>query len=608
MSTPIRPDNRFLSVDEPAEVVVLVVTYNSAQEIDGLLQSLRPEAALTGMRVIVADNDSSDETLGVLARHDDVVVVRSGGNLGYSGGINVAAAQAGDTECFLILNPDLRVRPGAVRALLAARRGRPDAGIVAPRIVDDDGQVTPSLFNEPGVLRALSDAILGPLWASRPRALTEWVRRPVAYTRQRDVDWASGAALLVTAEAARAAGEWDERFFLYSEETDYCHRVRAAGFAVVFEPSAVVEHSQGKSGSSAALDALLNVSRVRYVRKHAPRRAEAYRRVAIVGAALRMHKSEAHRFVYRTLRDERSWRSLPRGSWRGSTDSPTASVIVPAHNEAAVIERTLRELAEPAGLNSLDIHVVCNACSDDTAPKAGSVPGVRVTSLDMASKIAAVNEGIRTASAEPFIVLDADIEFPSAAIPGLMRALARPGIHAGRPPFEYDALDSVPLVRAYYRARSRVASMTGALWGAGVYALTGPGIERVGILPAVTADDFYVDSMFSPAEKAIPLSPPVRVRVPRTTGALLAVLTRSRRGVSALGHDGGGKTLRDVLRTVRGPWSLADAVIFTALTALGRHRARRSTDTDLWERDDSSRELAAVTALSPPRVAGFRAR
>ncbi|MBD7958545.1 glycosyltransferase family 2 protein [Microbacterium sp. Sa4CUA7] len=594
----------FATDTDDAEIAVLIVTYNSAAEIGGLLQSLRAEAADTRMRVIVADNDSADATLSVLARHDDVAVVHTGGNLGYSGGINVAAARAGALEHLLILNPDLRVRRGAVRAMLAALRDRPHAGIVAPRIVGDDGRTAASLFNEPRVLRSLGDALLGPIWTTRPPLLTEWIRGESAYTHRRSVDWASGAALLVSAEAARAVGEWDERFFLYSEETDYCRRTREAGYTVVFEPDAVVEHSQGKSGTSAALDALLNVNRVRYMRKHAPQRAEAFRRVAVVGAGLRARKSAAHRFVFRTIRDERSWRQLPRGSWRGVAGSVAASVIVPAHDESAVIERTLRELAEPASAGSLDVHVVCNACSDDTALRAGAVPGVRVTSLDIASKTAAVNEGTRAAATAPYIVLDADIHLPSTAIPTLLRALSRPGVQAGRPPFEYDTLDSAPLVRAYYRARSRIPAMSAALWGGGVYALGSTGIERVGVLPALTADDFYVDSLFAAREKAIPLSAPARVRMPTTTKALLSVLTRNRRGVSALGHDAGRRTLRDVLSTVRGPGSMADAAAFIALTAIARLRARRSAGSDMWERDDSSRERDGVAMFTLPDRCG----
>ncbi|MCR2823912.1 glycosyltransferase family 2 protein [Microbacterium sp. zg.Y909] len=580
---------RFVPAEGEAQLAVLIVTYNNAQEVDSLLESLRTEAASTPMRVVVADNCSSDATMSVLARHDDVVTVSTGGNLGYAGGINIAALYAGAVEHLLILNPDLRVRPGAVRSLLDVMRERPDAGIVAPRIIGDDGRVAPSLFNEPRVLRAFCDAVLGRIWPGRPTVLTEWIRRTDAYTRRRDVDWATGAAFLVRASAARTVGEWDEQFFLYSEETDFCRRMRDAGHAVVFDPTAVVVHSQGRSGASAALDALLDVNRVRYMRKHAPYRAEAYRRVVMLGAALRSGKSDAHRAVYHTLRDERSWQALPRGNWQGTAGVPVASVIVPAHNESAVIERTLRGLADVSIAGSLDIHVICNGCSDDTALRAGSVPGVRVTTLDVASKTAAINEGARTAAAAPRIVLDADIDLPSAAIPGLLRALQRPGVYAGRPPFHYDTLDSGSLVRAYYRARSRIPALSGALWGAGIYALTGAGIDRVGCLPNVTADDFYVDALFTSGEKAIPLSPPVRVRTPLTTGALLAVLTRSRRGVSALGHDAGPHTLASVLRTIRGPRSLTDAAVFIILTGLGRRRASQSVGVTRWERDDSRR-------------------
>jgi GT2 family glycosyltransferase len=305
---------RFAGRDEAVDVAVLIVTYNSAAEVPALIASLRGEAAHHSQRVIVADNASTDATADILAAHDDVIVVGTGGNLGYAAGINAAMAQAGSCRALLVLNPDLQVRPGAIAALLAAADAHPSAGVVAPRIIDDSGATTFSQSNEPSVTRALADAVLGPVWAARPRALSEYVRRADAYTSARTVDWVTGAALLIPSHVARAIGEWDERFFLYSEETDYCRRVRDAGLEVRYEPAAVVQHSQGKSGSSPQLDALLSVNRVRYMRKHAPRRAGAYRLAVALGAALRARRSVSARESLAFLRSESRWSELPSPS------------------------------------------------------------------------------------------------------------------------------------------------------------------------------------------------------------------------------------------------------------------------------------------------------
>ncbi|WP_019180092.1 glycosyltransferase family 2 protein [Microbacterium yannicii] len=305
------PLRRFVVDEGRADVVVIIVTFNSAGEIDGLIDSLRHEGSDAALRVVVADNSSSDDTLARLRAHPDITVVETGGNLGYAGGINVAAARVGTARAQLVLNPDLRVARGSVRAMLDALAANPGAGAIAPRIVGEDGALAMSLHNEPGVVRAVADAALGPIWRRRPRMLSEWVRNPTAYDSPRRTDWATGAALLISSDAAELVGEWDERFFLYSEETDYCRRIRDAGFDVWYEPGATVQHSQGASGSSPQLDALLQVNRLRYMRKHAPRRAGAYRWAALLGAALRSARSEAHRLAAAMLRDETRWRELP---------------------------------------------------------------------------------------------------------------------------------------------------------------------------------------------------------------------------------------------------------------------------------------------------------
>ena len=312
------PAGRFVPAGAQADAAVIVVTYNSRNELPALLDSLRAEAARHRLRVIVADNASGDDTLAVARTHPDVMCLPTGGNLGYAGGINVAVAHAGDARALLILNPDLRVRPGAVAALLRTAAEHAAAGVIAPRIVDDAGRTAMSISHEPSVFRAACDAVLGPLWRGRPAAFSEWDRRRATYERRHTVEGVSGAALMIPRAVADRVGAWDERFFLYSEETDYCRRVRDAGFEVWFDPSAVVEHSQGKSGSSPQLDALLSVNRVRYMRKHDPHAAALYRAVAILGAFLRSARSPSQRASLRALRDERRWARLPRAVPEGA--------------------------------------------------------------------------------------------------------------------------------------------------------------------------------------------------------------------------------------------------------------------------------------------------
>lgn len=303
-------DASFVVSGGRADIAVIVVTYQSESVIDRLIASLRREAENHRLRVIVADNSSSDKTLFLLAGHPDVSVLSTGGNLGYAAGINVAARAAYDGEPLLILNPDLVLEPGCVETLLA-RMKEVKAAVVVPRILDRENRTYRSLRREPTVAGALGDALVGRRLAGRPAVFSEELLHKDLYESPRRVDWATGAALLVDSGVRVKVGDWDESFFLYSEETDYLRRVRETGGEVWYEPLAVVRHDQGGSGTSLELAKLLVVNRVRYVRKyHGRGYATLYRGVVALREILRSYSS-AHRATLLTVISERRWCSLP---------------------------------------------------------------------------------------------------------------------------------------------------------------------------------------------------------------------------------------------------------------------------------------------------------
>jgi GT2 family glycosyltransferase len=586
------------------EVAVVVVSYNSADDIRTLLGDLRREAGTTLLRVIVADNSSADGTLPMLTEHPDVIAVPTGGNLGYSGAINVAMRHVGDAESILVLNPDLRLDERAIPRMLRRLRSDARIGAVVPLLRDADGDLSFSLRREPTVLRAASDAILGRLWKTRPAALSEYDRSPESYAWAHSVDWATGAALLISARAASDIGEWDERFFLYSEETDFQRRLRECGWMIFFEPAAAATHRQGGSGESPDLVALLAVNRVRYIEKYSPRLAGVFRLAVALGEHLRFRDPSRSR-AREVLRRRSRWADLPSGGRDAVPDTyfPSASIIIPAHNEAEVIERTLRPFASLAAAGRLEIVVACNGCTDDTAERARSFPGVRVVETDVASKTAALNLADANATRWPRVYLDADIEASPEALMPVIHALAQGRFLAGRPSFVADTRGASFWVRAYFRARGRMPSTSRALWGAGVYALGIRGHARLGSFPAVTADDLYVDRLFGAEEKAFPATAPVSVRMPLTPVALLQVLTRARRGPAQQGVDTASSTLRELVRTVSGPVAAFDALIYASFALAARKRAGGTTTSAAWERDETTRTLAAApSAAATARV------
>jgi N-acetylglucosaminyl-diphospho-decaprenol L-rhamnosyltransferase len=283
-------------------LTAIVVTYNSSLLFPEFAASLPAACAGTEWSVVVADNDSSDGTAAVVrARLPAARVVETGRNAGYAAGINAALAAAPPSDAYLILNPDVRLRPGAASALLAAL-DQPGVGIAVPRIVDGDGRPAWSLRRDPTVGRALGESLLGGVRAGRFAALGEMVTDPAAYRRPGPVDWASGAVMLVSAACAEAVGAWDERFFLYSEETDFALRARTAGFGTWFEPTAEVVHLEGESHQSPWLWALLTRNRLRlFGHRHGPVRTAGFWMALVTGEALRAVRGPQHRAALRAL-------------------------------------------------------------------------------------------------------------------------------------------------------------------------------------------------------------------------------------------------------------------------------------------------------------------
>jgi N-acetylglucosaminyl-diphospho-decaprenol L-rhamnosyltransferase len=248
------------------DIAVIVVTFNSAVHLDRLLASL--DAALVDLRarVIFVDNSSTDGTVARLRSHGGVEVLAQPANRGYAAAINVGLKRAHDASAVLVLNPDLALGAGSIPTLLAASREQ-GVGIVVPQIRTPDGAIFRSLRREPTVGRALGPAVMGGRIAGRFPRLSETVDDDWSYLERRDIDWATGAAMLVTRECADTTGPWDESFFLYSEETDFAERARTTGFRVLYEPTAIVTHTGGDCVTSPRLRSMLVLNRLRYFRR-----------------------------------------------------------------------------------------------------------------------------------------------------------------------------------------------------------------------------------------------------------------------------------------------------------------------------------------------------
>ena len=241
------------------DIAAVVVTYNSDHHIADLLDSIPRAMGDLTYSVVVVDNGSSDRTLEVLDTRTDCVVVRSS-NDGYAAGMNRAVGASPDATAILILNPDATLDPLSVPAMVAVLR-RPGNGVVAPRVRESDGSLSPTLRRGPTMGRVGGLSFTG--WP----VFTERIEDPVEYETEHEVEWAVGAILLVDTGCYRALDGMDESYFLYSEETDFSLRAKDTGWATVYTPAAGAMHVGGGSGESATTHTMKILNRVRLYRR-----------------------------------------------------------------------------------------------------------------------------------------------------------------------------------------------------------------------------------------------------------------------------------------------------------------------------------------------------
>jgi N-acetylglucosaminyl-diphospho-decaprenol L-rhamnosyltransferase len=235
-----------MSSPSPASTVVVTVSYNSSGELGGFLESVaRGELA---PHTYIVDNASADiDATREIASHYDATVVALADNRGYGGAINAAVAELAESvEFILISNPDVRLSPDAVAALVATLREREDAGAVGPRVLNEDGTPYPSARSFPSLRTGVGHAVFFTIWPGNP-----WSKRYLANREQvdepRPVDWLSGSCLLVRRSAFDAIGGFDEGYFMYFEDVDLGYRLAKAGWKRLFVPSTSVVHSGAHS-------------------------------------------------------------------------------------------------------------------------------------------------------------------------------------------------------------------------------------------------------------------------------------------------------------------------------------------------------------------------
>ena len=261
-----------------ATVSVVVVAFNALPWLERSLGSV------AGHETIVVDHGSADASVEVARRHGAQVIEQE--NRGFGAGNNTGM-RAASGDYFLLLNSDAWVVGDAVERLLEFAEAHPEAAVFGPRLLNEDGTLQRSARGFPSLWRLATEYFFLRKLAPRSTLLNALYAGGFEHDEVREVDWLYGAALLVRRAAADEVGLFDESFFMFGEETDWCYRFRAAGWKVLFFPGAEVVHVGGATHGGRLYRENLR-SHLRFLAKHRGlREAERARRLLLAALRLR---------------------------------------------------------------------------------------------------------------------------------------------------------------------------------------------------------------------------------------------------------------------------------------------------------------------------------
>lgn len=240
---------------------VVIVSWNVRDDLEECLQSLvedeRRNLESGEIEVIVVDNASTDGTTEMVKREfPQVKLIVNHENLGFTKANNIGIRHSRG-KYILLLNPDTVLYRGALRALIDCADSHPGAGIIGAKLLNPDGSLQHSARSFPDVGAGLfRNTLLGRLFPNNP-FIRRYLLMDFNYDEVREVDWVSGAAMLIRRDLIERVGCLDERFWAYCEDVDICWRAWQSGFKVLFCPKAVVVHKVGRSSDQRLVASLI---------------------------------------------------------------------------------------------------------------------------------------------------------------------------------------------------------------------------------------------------------------------------------------------------------------------------------------------------------------
>jgi glycosyltransferase involved in cell wall biosynthesis len=289
------------------------------------------------------------------------------------------------------------------------------------------------------------------------------------------------------------------------------------------------------------------------------------------------------------------------------------SVIIPAHNESAVIQRTLAAAQAALRHEPGELIVVCNGCTDDTAAICRQFSDeIKVIELRQGSKILALNAGDRVATGFPRFYVDADIVVSETAFRDVANVLREGPVHAAAPRMVIDCESSSWCVRAFYRVWTETPYHQRGHVGSGLFAVSEAGRGQFGEFPNIIADDEYLRRLFEPSKRRIVENCTFSIDAPRNLKSLIKVKTRSRLGnyqlvsrYPELRANNGRSGMELLRKVVRRPSLWGKFPVYSGVVLLTTWRASRQFAEGkfgVWERDETSRSSSVVSSPGERRL------
>ena len=225
----------------------VVIAWNGMKFLPDCLRTLRDDLQGISHEIIVVDNGSTDGTTEFVTKeYPSVRLIRHSANLGFAKAVNVGVG-ASSGEYVLLLNQDIRVRPGMIASLLTRIESDRTIGVIGPKFVGFDGKTQQSARAFPSMRHVWYDALLLSRLFRRHREFASWRMGWFDHESECEVDQPMGAALLIRRKVIEKVGMFDERFPIFFNDVDFCRRVKEEGYKLLYFPEAVIEHYVGGS-------------------------------------------------------------------------------------------------------------------------------------------------------------------------------------------------------------------------------------------------------------------------------------------------------------------------------------------------------------------------